>query len=57
MTSPLPSPSRPITILAVDDHLYPEERHGFRQAGNQAHALECEWCFYQQLLAETERSS
>lgn len=43
--------------LAVDYHLYPEERHGFRQAGNQAHALECEWRFYQRLLVETERPS
>lgn len=37
--------------LAVEYHLYPEERHGFRQAGNQAHALEHEWRFYQRLQA------
>ena len=36
--------------LAVDYHFYPEEGHGFRQACNQAHALEQEWCFYQRLL-------
>jgi dipeptidyl aminopeptidase/acylaminoacyl peptidase len=36
--------------LAVEYHLYPEERHGFRQAQNLAHALEQEWCFYQRLL-------
>ena len=40
--------------LAVEYHLYPEERHGFRQARNQAHALEQEWRFYQRLLAEAE---
>ena len=43
--------------LAVEYHLYPEERHGFRQARNQAHALEQEWRFYQRLLAEAERLS
>ena len=37
--------------LAVEYHLYPEERHGFRQAKNQAHALQHEWRFYQGLLA------
>ncbi|WPC06561.1 prolyl oligopeptidase family serine peptidase [Pseudomonas benzenivorans] len=36
--------------LAVDYHFYPEEGHGFRQARNQAHALEQEWRFYQRLL-------
>ncbi|MBS7663102.1 S9 family peptidase [Pseudomonas lalucatii] len=36
--------------LAVESHLYPEEGHGFRQARNQAHALEQEWRFYQRLL-------
>ncbi|TWC35031.1 dipeptidyl aminopeptidase/acylaminoacyl peptidase [Pseudomonas sp. SJZ079] len=36
--------------MAVDYHLYPEEGHGFRQARNQAHALEQEWHFYQRLL-------
>ncbi|MDM8349942.1 S9 family peptidase [Pseudomonas sp. sp1636] len=37
--------------IAVDYHLYPEERHGFRQAANLAHALEQEWLFYRRLLA------
>ncbi|MCG4453354.1 S9 family peptidase [Pseudomonas sp. MMS21-TM103] len=36
--------------MAVDYHLYPQEGHGFRQARNQAHALEQEWRFYQRLL-------
>jgi dipeptidyl aminopeptidase/acylaminoacyl peptidase len=36
--------------MAVDYHLYPQEAHGFRQAKNQAHALEQEWRFYQRLL-------
>lgn len=31
-------------------HYYPDERHGFRKASNQAHALEQEWLFYSQLL-------
>lgn len=43
--------------LAVEYHLYPEERHGFRQARNQAHALEQEWRFYQRLRTEAERLS
>lgn len=37
--------------VAVDYHRYPEERHGFRQAQNLAHALEQEWRFYRRLLA------
>jgi dipeptidyl aminopeptidase/acylaminoacyl peptidase len=36
--------------VPVEYHLYPQERHGFRQAANMAHALECEWRFYRQLL-------
>jgi dipeptidyl aminopeptidase/acylaminoacyl peptidase len=36
--------------MAVDYHLYPQEGHGFRQARNQADALEQEWRFYQRLL-------
>ena len=36
--------------VPVDYHLYPEERHGFRQAKNLAHALEHEWRFYRRLL-------
>lgn len=31
-------------------HFYPTERHGFRTAANLAHALEEEWCFYQNVL-------
>jgi dipeptidyl aminopeptidase/acylaminoacyl peptidase len=37
--------------VPVEYHLYPQERHGFRQAMNLAHALACEWRFYRQLLA------
>jgi dipeptidyl aminopeptidase/acylaminoacyl peptidase len=36
--------------MAVDYHLYPQEGHGFRQARNQADALEQERRFYQRLL-------
>ncbi|MDF3936452.1 S9 family peptidase [Pseudomonas citronellolis] len=36
--------------LAVEHHLYPGERHGFRQAANLAHALDAEWRFYRGLL-------
>lgn len=36
--------------IAVEYHLYPEERHGFRQAAHLAEVLECEWRFYQALL-------
>ncbi|MCY1498668.1 Prolyl oligopeptidase family protein [compost metagenome] len=32
--------------VPVEYHCYPGERHGFRQAGNLAHALEAEWRFY-----------
>jgi len=38
--------------VAVEYRLYPEERHGFRQARNLADALERECRFYQCLLAE-----
>lgn len=38
--------------MVVDYHLYPQEGHGFRQARNQAHALEQEWRFYQRLLQQ-----
>ncbi|TWI55071.1 dipeptidyl aminopeptidase/acylaminoacyl peptidase [Pseudomonas duriflava] len=31
-------------------YFYPNERHGFRQAKNQAHALEHEWRFYREIL-------
>ena len=37
--------------VAVEYHLYPEERHGFRQARNLADALRRECRFYQDLLA------
>lgn len=33
-------------------YYYPEERHGFRKATNQAHALEQEWKFYSELLTQ-----
>ncbi|MDX1722366.1 MAG: S9 family peptidase [Pseudomonas sp.] len=37
--------------VPVDYHLYPQERHGFRQAKNLAHALEHEWRFYCDVLS------
>ncbi|MNF11938.1 Prolyl oligopeptidase family protein [compost metagenome] len=37
----------------VECHVYPEERHGFRQAANLAHALEAELGFYRSLLGGT----
>ncbi|MBE7377156.1 alpha/beta hydrolase family protein [Pseudomonas lopnurensis] len=36
--------------VAVEYRRYPQERHGFREARNQADALEREWRFYQRLL-------
>ncbi|RBJ83819.1 S9 family peptidase [Pseudomonas sp. MWU12-2534b] len=36
--------------IAAEAHYYPDERHGFRKADNQAHALEQEWRFYQKVL-------
>lgn len=36
--------------IAAEGHFYPEERHGFRKASNQAHALEEEWKFYQRVI-------
>ncbi|MGC5699633.1 S9 family peptidase [Pseudomonas sp. NFXW11] len=36
--------------IAAEAHYYPQERHGFRQAANQAHALEQEWLFYCKVL-------
>jgi dipeptidyl aminopeptidase/acylaminoacyl peptidase len=36
--------------IAAQAHYYPDERHGFRKAHNQAHALEQEWRFYQQVM-------
>jgi dipeptidyl aminopeptidase/acylaminoacyl peptidase len=37
--------------ISAEGHYYPEERHGFRQARNLAHALEHEWLFYQRVMA------
>ncbi|MGH8354275.1 MAG: alpha/beta hydrolase family protein, partial [Pseudomonas sp.] len=37
--------------VPVEYRLYPEERHGFRQAAHLADALEREWRFYRRLLA------
>ncbi|URX62594.1 prolyl oligopeptidase family serine peptidase [Luteibacter anthropi] len=36
--------------ILCEYHAYPEERHGFRQATNLAHALDHEHAFYQNLL-------
>ncbi|MBD9481477.1 S9 family peptidase [Pseudomonas sp. PDM14] len=38
--------------IRADYHLYPDERHGFRQAAHVAEVLERELAFYQELLAE-----
>ncbi|WP_223413655.1 MULTISPECIES: S9 family peptidase [unclassified Pseudomonas] len=37
--------------ILVQAHYYADERHGFRKAGNQAHALEQEWLFYRRVMA------
>jgi dipeptidyl aminopeptidase/acylaminoacyl peptidase len=37
--------------ILVQAHYYADERHGFRKAGNQAHALEQEWLFYRRVIA------
>ncbi|SDT31714.1 S9 family peptidase [Pseudomonas oryzae] len=37
--------------VPVDCHLYPDERHGFRQAAHLADALQREWEFYRRQLA------
>ena len=42
--------------VAVEYHLYPNERHGFRQAANLADALARECRFYQGLLGDPEPS-
>jgi dipeptidyl aminopeptidase/acylaminoacyl peptidase len=34
----------------VEAHYYADEHHGFRKAGNQAHALEQEWLFYRRVM-------
>ncbi|AKJ97268.1 peptidase S9 [Pseudomonas chlororaphis] len=36
--------------VTVEAHYYPDERHGFRKAVNQAHALEHEWLFYRKVM-------
>jgi dipeptidyl aminopeptidase/acylaminoacyl peptidase len=36
--------------IAVEAHYYADERHGFRRAANQAHALEQEWKFYRRVM-------
>jgi len=36
--------------VAVQAYYYPDERHGFRKAANQAHALEQEWLFYRKVM-------
>ncbi|MBI6950272.1 S9 family peptidase [Pseudomonas koreensis] len=36
--------------IPVEAHYYAEERHGFRRAVNQAHALEQEWTFYRRAM-------
>lgn len=40
--------------ILVEAHYYEQERHGFRQAGNQAHALEQEWLFYRRVMDEVD---
>ena len=37
--------------IPVEYRLYPDERHGFRQANHLADALQREWQFYRRLLA------
>ncbi|KAB0486141.1 Dipeptidyl aminopeptidase/acylaminoacyl peptidase [Pseudomonas reinekei] len=39
--------------ILVEAHYYADERHGFRKAGNQAHALEQEWLFYRRVMEST----
>lgn len=38
--------------VRVECHRYPQERHGFRQPANRAHALLAEWRFYLVLLED-----
>ncbi|EJN24124.1 dipeptidyl aminopeptidase/acylaminoacyl peptidase [Pseudomonas sp. GM80] len=40
--------------IPVEAHYYPDERHGFRRATNQAHALEQEWKFYRRVMGFTD---
>ncbi|KNC05508.1 S9 family peptidase [Pseudomonas sp. RIT-PI-a] len=41
--------------IPVEAHYYAEERHGFRNVANLAHALEHEWRFYLQVMQEDDR--
>ncbi|PYE28070.1 dipeptidyl aminopeptidase/acylaminoacyl peptidase [Paraburkholderia silvatlantica] len=43
--------------IAVEAHYYADERHGFRKAGNQAHALQAEYAFYCRILEPPEQSA
>jgi dipeptidyl aminopeptidase/acylaminoacyl peptidase len=36
--------------IPAEGHFYPDERHGFRKASNQAHALETERAFYRKVM-------
>jgi dipeptidyl aminopeptidase/acylaminoacyl peptidase len=40
--------------IPVEAHYYSDERHGFRRAANQAHALEQEWKFYRRVMGLTD---
>ncbi|MGF6557053.1 dipeptidyl aminopeptidase/acylaminoacyl peptidase [Pseudomonas sp. S30_BP2TU TE3576] len=40
--------------ILVEAHYYADERHGFRKAGNQAHALEQEWLFYRRVMGQVD---
>ena len=40
--------------IEVAAHYYADERHGFRRAANQAHALEQEWRFYRRVMGLTD---
>jgi dipeptidyl aminopeptidase/acylaminoacyl peptidase len=39
--------------IRAEGYFYPTERHGFRQAKNQAHALEHEWLFYRSVIDQS----
>lgn len=40
--------------IPAQAHYYPDERHGFRKASNQAHVLEQEWLFYRQVMEQMD---
>ncbi|MGE8153559.1 S9 family peptidase [Pseudomonas vancouverensis] len=40
--------------VLVEAHYYADERHGFRKAVNQAHALEQEWLFYRRVMEQLD---